>query len=96
MLLVALVTGITAIIVALIQRGKNKTATSTTVSSSPAVPVFIISKEDWTEVRDTVIRLASAFETFKTSYDYHEKWTTGEVRELDNELSRIKGHLGIK
>lgn len=94
--LVALVTGITAIIVALIQRGKKDTRSAPAASGTPAVPVFVISKEDWTEVRDAVVKLVAAFEGHKRDYDLHERWTTGEVRELDNELSRIKGHLGIQ
>lgn len=96
--LVALVTGITGIIVALIQRGKKDAArvASATPAVTPAVPVFVISKEDWTEVRDAVIRLTATFETFKGYYDQHERRTLGEVHDLDNEVSRIKGHLGIQ
>ncbi len=98
-MLVALVTGITGIIVALIQRGKRDNATS--ASTSPATqpgstPVFVISKEDWTGLRDGVIKLAATFESFKGYYDANERRVLGELQDLDNEVARVKGHLGIQ
>lgn len=96
-ILVAMVTGLTGVIVALIQRGKPKTeAESSPVPVTVLGQAFIISKEDWEKVRDTVIRLETLFNEFREAYDYHEKWTSGEVRKLDSDLAHVKGQLGIK
>lgn len=91
--LVALVTGITGVMVALIQRGRNRMANTPTPVTT--TPVFLVTKEDWDKVRDSVTRLEAQFEQFRNDYDYHERWTTGEVREIDNQISRIKGQLGL-
>jgi hypothetical protein len=97
--LVAMVTGLTGIIVALIQRGKSRPADVPAPAQNPpnanTHPVFIVAKEDWDKVRDAVIRLDSEMARLRTDYDFHERWTAGEVRDLDNEISRVKGHLGL-
>lgn len=99
--LVAMVTGLTGIIVALIQRGKPKADVPAPTPPGPGPnptthPVFIVSKEDWDKFRDMVVSDHATLERHVQDYEYHERWTTGEVRELDNEISRIKGHLGIQ
>ena len=96
--LVALVTGITAIIVAVIQRGAKKaeaTPTATPATPVAASPVFVVSKEEWEKVRDSSIRVETQLADLKSSFDYHERMMLGEVRELDKQISRVHGHLGM-
>lgn len=84
------------ILVAIIQRGKRDNAEPEQVSSSPPpTPVFVISKDDWNEVRDLVLRLNAQFEQFRQNYDYFERKVDGETDDLGNQISHIKGHLGI-
>ena len=97
--LVAVVTGLTAIIVAIIQRGGKKNETPAPAPVAPlapgAGPVFVIPKDEWEKVRDGFVRLDTEFSRLRSEYDIHERWTVGEVREMDNEVSRMKGHLGM-
>lgn len=97
--LVAVVTGLTAIIVAMIQRGGKKTQVPTPAPAATlvpgATPVFVIPKDEWEKVRDGYVRLDTEFTRLRYEHDLHEKWTTGEVREMDKEVSRMKGHLGL-
>lgn len=106
--IIALITGVVAVVVAIIQRGKAEKT-----SPSPAVS-FAVPEVEWYATRNRSIAteadhktLAKAFDGHVTDYDEHvdkSNEALGKLREdtsdalskIREDLANIKGQLGIR
>lgn len=86
-LLTGLITGATAIAVAIIQRGKR--------DRQVAVP-FTVPESEWVTVRDTSIRIEEYLEQLDRLIQRHIEQCDRKDENMLDDIGRIKGHLGLQ
>ena len=86
-LLTGLITGATAIAVALIQRGKRDRA---------VVVPFTVPESEWIASRDRSIRIEEYLEQLDRLIQRHIEQCDRDSNDLRDSIGRIKGHLGIQ
>ena len=87
-ILVALITGATAIAVALIQRNRRDTTSAT--------PVFAVPEGEWVAVRDRTVRIESALEHLDRLVQGHIRECDKDLDKFREDLANVKGQLGIR
>lgn len=92
LVLVAVVGAISAIIIAVIQRG-NKT---TPAPPSPPPGGFTLSEAEWITVRDRVLKLQSDFENLGRNLKDHTNSSDDVHNIFRRDLDNIKRELGIR
>jgi hypothetical protein len=90
-ILIALITGATAVAVALIQRNKKDNA-----AAAAAPQPFVISEQEWIAVRDRSIRTENTLEMLDRLMNGHILQTDAERDKLREDVANIKGQLGIR
>lgn len=90
----ALITGATAIVVAIVQRKRS----GSSESAAPATGgrVFVISETEWCAVRDRSLSTESALAILQRYFDGHVRTTDAAVDKVREDLANIKGQLGIR
>lgn len=89
----AMIAGITAVMVAIIQRTKR--------SSNEAAPdagsrPFVLSETDWHKVRDRSLTTESGHQELVRRFEGHVTESDDEREALRREVDYIKGQLGIR
>lgn len=90
----ALIAGITAVVVAIVQRTKKSTeaAPTGTTGSRP----FMVSETDWCTVRDRSITNKNALETLDRYFQGHVESSDETISKIREDIANIKGQLGIQ
>lgn len=86
-LLTGLITGATAVAVALIQRGKK---------DRQVIVPFTVPESEWIASRDRSIRIEEYLEQLDRMLQRHMEQCDRKDDNMRDEIGRIKGHLGIK
>jgi hypothetical protein len=95
LVLVALVTGVTGIVVAIIQRGSKPPASATPPPAPPPTTgSFSISEMEWITVRDRSIRVEAALEALRHEYNTHEQLSQSHMSRMNGKIQHIEGRLG--
>lgn len=94
LVLVAVVGAISAIVVAMVQRG-NKTTPSAPPPTGPTASSFSISENEWITVRDRSIATSGAVDNLRTEFGYHERISEDHINRMNRDVQEIKRRLGI-
>jgi hypothetical protein len=99
LILVAIVTGVTGIIVAIIQKG-GKTATTQTSPPPSVTPhttagSFVLSETEWITIRDRAIRVEAAIEALRHEYNTHDQLSSRHMTRMNTKIEAIEQRLGL-
>jgi hypothetical protein len=89
--LTGLITGATAIIVAIVQRNRGGRTTAES-SSSP----FTLKEADWNETRNRSLTTESGHKSLCERFDGHIRDSDTALNDIREDIAYIKGQLGIK
>lgn len=90
--LTALITGATAIIVAIVQRKKSPTSEATAIGGRP----FAVPESEWIQVRDRSVETASGHRSLCERFDGHVRYSDETISEMQQDIANLKGQLGLK
>lgn len=105
LVLVAIITGISGLAVAVVQRNSKKATPPVTlapevtpvpVSTSGTGSHFLVSENDWVDTRNRAICVESDHKTLSTDYHAHVESSQEAIAKVREELARIKGTLGLQ
>lgn len=89
----ALIAGITAVVVAILQRTKRSTeAAPTRQGGGP----FLVSESDWNTVRDRSVTTQGAVDILDRTLQGHMRDTDEIMNKIREDIANIKGQLGIR
>lgn len=93
-ILIALITGGTAILVAVIQR-KSKTGNDPSNPSHPPVQPFSVPEAEWVTTRDRATTVMAGHLELKERFDGHVKLADEAIDKLEHDIAWLKGRLGL-
>ena len=88
----ALIAGITAVIVAILQRTKRSTEAAPRQGGGP----FMVSEADWNTVRDRSVTTQGAVEMLDRTLRGHMGDSDEAMSKIREDIANIKGQLGIR
>lgn len=91
--LTALITGATAVIVAIVQRKKSPVPQEATATGSRP---FAVSESEWIAVRDRSVENSATHKSLCERFDGHVRISDEALSEIREDIARLKGQLGIQ
>lgn len=89
--LTALITGATAVIVAIVQRKKSPVPEATATGSRP----FAVPESEWIAVRDRSVETASGHKSLCERFEGHIRISDEVISEMQQDIANLKGRLGL-
>lgn len=91
LILVAIVTSVTGIIVAIIQKGR---APATPTPTQPSTSGFQVSEVEWIAVRNGYITLSTKVEGLRNEFDQHDRISQDHMHRMNGKIHLIEGRIG--